>query len=270
MKNYGKELTPVTYSPAAITGKEYAREAGFLCFRLHWHDRVEILRMRKGTLHITFDGNEAVLHSGDAAIFSPRMIHSGIAGEDGAAYDIVMFDIRNFYNPTEICQTLLPALFDGRAKICNVTSEPKIIAAIDALTARLGESSLAVTADVYRFLHLLMKHCLLEISDAIRNDTVREIILYLEEHFKEELDGEQLCEKFGYSAAHLGRKFKDATGLTPMRYLRIYRLEEAHKLLKNTDLDIGQIAAQCGFADANYFTRCFKRQYNKAPSQVRK
>ena len=270
MKNYGKELTPVTYSPAAITGKEYAREAGFLCFRLHWHDRLEILRLRKGSLQITFDGDEATLQAGDAFIIPPRMIHSGVAGEDGVTYDVVMFDVQNFYNPTEICQTLLPALFDGRAKIRSISSEPEIIDAIDALTARLGESSLAVTADVYRFLHLLMKHCLVEISDEIRNDTVREIITYLEEHFKEEPDGEELCEVFGYSAAHLCRKFRDATGLTPMRYLRLYRLEEAHKLLKNTDLDIGQIAAQCGFADANYFTRCFKKQYNKAPSQVRK
>lgn len=270
MKNYGKELTPVTYSPAAITGKEYAREAGFLCFRLHWHDRVEILRMRKGTLHITFDGNEAVLHSGDAAIFSPRMIHSGIAGEGGAAYDIVMFDIRNFYNSTEICQTLLPALFDGRAKIRNVTSEPKIIAAIDALTARLGESSLAVTADVYRFLHLLMKHCLIEISSEVPTDIVRSIIAYLEEHYSEEPDIEQVCAEFGYSEAHLCRKFKDATGLTPMRYLRIYRLEEAKKQLRNSEGSVSEIAARCGFSDANYFTRCFKHHFGAAPTSMRK
>ncbi|MBQ8233294.1 MAG: helix-turn-helix transcriptional regulator [Lachnospiraceae bacterium] len=61
-------------------------------------------------------------------------------------------------------------------------------------------------------------------------------------------------------------KFKETTGLTPMNYLKIYRVEEAYKLIKEGKRDIGNIAALCGFPDANYFTRCFKAHFGVPPS----
>ena len=79
-----------------------------------------------------------------------------------------------------------------------------------------------------------------------------------------------LCKEFGYPAAHLVyRKFKKATGLTPMMYLKIYRLELARRKIKNQEISIGNIAAECGFSDANYFIKCFKAHFGVAPSHYK-
>lgn len=270
MENYGKELTPVTYTPAAVKILHNINPPDKLCFRMHWHDRIELLRMHKGSLRVSYGSKESLVRPGEVFIIPPRTPHWGVSGKEGADYDVVMFDLQFFYNETEVCKSTLPPIFDGRARLATVTDHPEILASMDFLVAHKQEASLLITAEVYRLLHLLMTHCLQEITAVVRNDTVRRIIDFLEEHYSEELDIDAVCAEFGYSAAHLCRKFKDATGLTPMRYLRIFRLEEANKQLRITDSDVGEIAARCGFADANYFTRCFRKHFGVPPTKVRK
>ena len=88
---------------------------------------------------------------------------------------------------------------------------------------------------------------------------------YIEENFAMDLNTAILSRKFGYSTEHFCRKFKEATGITPMTYLKVFRLEQALKKLKAGGQSINQIAEQCGFSDSNYFTRCFKAHYGFPP-----
>ena len=93
------------------------------------------------------------------------------------------------------------------------------------------------------------------------------MIKYVEDHFQEEMTIEKLAKEFGYSKEHFCRKFKEVTGLAPMQYLGIYRIEMAEKMLKHTNQSISDIAQQCGFYDANYFTRRFKAHFGMAPTK---
>lgn len=52
-----------------------------------------------------------------------------------------------------------------------------------------------------------------------------------------------------------------------MTYLKIYRLELAYKKIKNSDTTISNIATECGFPNANYFTRCFKKHFGFPPTK---
>lgn len=73
---------------------------------------------------------------------------------------------------------------------------------------------------------------------------------------------------------HLGRtifykKIKGITNYSPNEYLRIVRLKKATELLKDTDLNISEIAYKVGFNDPDYFTKCFKEQFGMTPRQFR-
>lgn len=65
------------------------------------------------------------------------------------------------------------------------------------------------------------------------------------------------------------RQFQDATGRTPAAYLRALRLEEARRLLTETDATIAAIAEKCGFSSANYFALFFKRETGLTPTAWR-
>lgn len=265
-----QELTPVTYSPAAIKVLHYEVEANAPCFRIHWHDRMEFIRVHEGDVYLTYGTSTAHLHPGDMMIFPPKIPHKGYTGNNPVKYDVLMFDIRSFYNDSELCQALLPAVFDGRAKFQPVTSDMETIRCFDDICLHWNDTTLSLTSKLYWFLHLLYENCVTELQDKLHYDhAVAEMIAYLEEHFSQELSTASLCAHFGYTATHFGRKFKEATGLTPMTYLKIFRMEQAYKLLKQGKRNISEIAAYCGYSDANYFTRCFKSHFGFPPSQLK-
>ncbi|GAB6010975.1 hybrid sensor histidine kinase/response regulator [Viscerimonas tarda] len=65
-------------------------------------------------------------------------------------------------------------------------------------------------------------------------------------------------------------KLKGITGCAPNEYLRTMRMKKAAELLATTDLNISEISYQVGFNDSLYFSKCFKAQFGKAPSEYRK
>lgn len=270
MENYRKELTPVHYSATAIKVLHTKRKPNQLCFRPHWHDRIEILRVHQGEMIIDFGASSGTVSAGELIILPPKMPHKAFAGNGLLEYDVLMFDVRSFYNGTEICQTYLPAIYDGRIRFRNIVSHPETIRCFDAICASPDQSTLAITAGVYQLLSLFLQHNLLSFGSGVKDSIVRKMIAYLEENYLQELSTASVSETFGYTPAHLCRKFKDSTGLTPMNYLKIYRLELAFQKIKEGKNSISEIASQCGFTDANYFTRCFKAHFGVPPTHYKK
>ena len=80
------------------------------------------------------------------------------------------------------------------------------------------------------------------------------------------LDVEYLTRQMGSSYAHIYRKIKALTGLSPVAFIRLVRLTKARELLKNNHGNISEVAFEVGFESLQYFSRCFSRQYGISPS----
>ncbi|MDR0507959.1 MAG: helix-turn-helix domain-containing protein [Dysgonamonadaceae bacterium] len=65
------------------------------------------------------------------------------------------------------------------------------------------------------------------------------------------------------------RKIKAILGMSPNDYLRVYRLNKAVALLKDSNLQITDIAMRLGFEDASYFSRRFKQYFGTSPTEYR-
>lgn len=266
-----KELTPVVYSAAAIKVLHFERKAGRRCFRIHWHDRMELIRVRAGEMMADYGTGGGKVSAGELWIVPPKMPHKGDACAQDVVYDVLMFDVRSFYNDTPICREQLSALFEGKARFQMKTADPETVQCFDAIYAAARTPSLAITADVYRLLGLLFSRSLLEYrAETNRDAAVREMVAYIETNCTQELSTAALAETFGYTPAHFCRKFKEATGLTPMNYLKIFRLEQAYRRICEGERSISAVAADCGFSDANYFTRCFRAHFGVPPSHFKK
>lgn len=269
MQGYRKELTHVEYDASAIKLLHFDILPNKGCFRTHWHDRMEILRIRHGEMFVGYDTNISRVREGELMIIPPHTPHKGYAGDYELAYDVLMFDVRSFYNDTEVCKKYLPAIYTGNAKFRKVTNEPALVACMDKIrdTAQYAVGSLEITSDIYRLIHLLYQHCLISFDHDDNTDYVaKEFVEYIEHNYMQNLSTSTISAHFGYSSAHFCRKFKESTGLTPMNYLKIYRVEEAYKLIKKGNRNISNVALLCGFPDSNYFTRCFKAHFGVPPS----
>lgn len=65
------------------------------------------------------------------------------------------------------------------------------------------------------------------------------------------------------------RRFREATGLTPLDYVHALRLEEAKQMLEASDLSVEAIANEVGYEDTSFFGRLFRRKVGLTPAQYR-
>ena len=263
------ERTPVAYSRSAVKVLHFSHKAENDCFRLHWHDRIEIIYLKCGLASFICGAHSGILKEGSALIVPPRAAHHMKAIRD-TEYDTLMFDVRFFYNETEICKSLLPDFIKNGTKYENICTSEKILSSINKLCNEVDADSLDSVSEVYHLLHLLVEEKVISVSNEKKSGDVSHITEYLEENFAENITSRQLSKKFGYTSAHLCRKFKNAIGLPPLTYLKIYRLERAYSLITESTLPISDIAEKSGFDDPNYFTRCFTSHFGHPPSFYRK
>lgn len=74
---------------------------------------------------------------------------------------------------------------------------------------------------------------------------------------------------FQMSPAYLGRIYMESTGMSLVDYIAEKRIQNACKLLATSVKSIKEIAEACGYPDANYFSRVFKRKMNMTPAEYR-
>ena len=245
-----KELTPVLYGEHAVKHLYFEKEAGRMCFQMHWHDRVELLYVTCGKLEVHLDDRQVEILAGQVAVIGPRMLHGGFAGEAGVKFYTIMFDIEKFYNQTVASEKYLTGFFRNEVCFKPVTENQYVTEQVKHLI-------------MYRFCTESIKP-VQKISENFRN-----VLEYINNHFTEDISTQSLSQRFGYNETYFCRRFKEVTGITLMKYIQILRIELAQKLLKNTEKGIAEIALECGFTDISYFSNCFKRQVGLAPKEFR-
>ena len=79
-----------------------------------------------------------------------------------------------------------------------------------------------------------------------------------------------LSAHFGYTRQYIIRVFKKQFQQTPAAYINDAKLARSIRFLTEADLRIDEIARRCGFEDANYFSRQFRRKFGLTPSEYRR
>lgn len=270
-----KELIPVHYSQYATKIiYHFRRSPGVMAFPLHWHDRVELLHILEGSLEFNCSDHRLTLGPGDICLVSPRLLHSGVAGNQGVLYDVVMFDLQLLGNETDAARKYLTPLCQGSYIFEPLVRNDQIRQRLDAIIeAQRDETQLhplQVIGQLYDLVGLLYKNCVIrELSALPPQKQFGQVIDYINEHYTEDISSASLSKQFGHDEAYFCRKFKKHTGLTIMTYIQILRIERARKLLTETDQPVQHVAAGCGFSDTAYFNKCFKKVYRVTPTQMR-
>ena len=94
-------------------------------------------------------------------------------------------------------------------------------------------------------------------------------LMHIENHLDQRLSNETLAALCGMSEDYFIRRFREAVGLPPSRYVVKCRVAMAAQRLLFTDESIGDIAERTGFVDRFYFTRVFSRQTGSPPAAYR-
>jgi transcriptional regulator GlxA family with amidase domain len=93
---------------------------------------------------------------------------------------------------------------------------------------------------------------------------------WLNEHLRQTIDMRELADYLALSYRTLLRRFKTATGETPMRYLQKIRIETAKYLLETTSLSLEAVMERTGYSDPSSFSILFKRLTQLTPREYRR
>lgn len=101
-------------------------------------------------------------------------------------------------------------------------------------------------------------------------DGLGPVLQWATENLDQQLTVAQLARNAGLSTRTLARRFADATGTTPLRWLHGERLARARQLLESTDLQIEQISRLCGMGSAGNLRHHFTRSIGVTPNEYRR
>ncbi len=107
-------------------------------------------------------------------------------------------------------------------------------------------------------------------NSASNTPRLQALIQFMHGHFREPLTMDQLSKQAGFSKYHLSREFKKLTGMPPNEYLISLRIEQAKRLLINTDFPVYKIGILSGIENEAYFSRLFHQRLQMTPAEYRK
>ena len=93
---------------------------------------------------------------------------------------------------------------------------------------------------------------------------------FFRSHFAEDLQMDRVARRFHLSRSDFFRKWRKNFDCSPKQHLNKLRMKEAARLLRETGLRVGEIAARLSFANLAYFCAAFKRSFNASPEQYRR
>ncbi|MDF9824120.1 AraC family transcriptional regulator of adaptative response / methylphosphotriester-DNA alkyltransferase methyltransferase [Breznakia sp. PF5-3] len=101
-------------------------------------------------------------------------------------------------------------------------------------------------------------------------DTAKRLKGIIEETYKDSARLKERIDGLDLSFNHISLIFQKEYGMTPFSYRNMLRLEKAEKLLKETDMQIVDIAFASGFDSLSAFYASFKKHRQKPPKSIRR
>ncbi len=276
IKEHGEREFPFNIYPCCIP-------QDFPQVRVHWHQEMEIIAVKKGELLVTVDKETSRIRQGEAAVVFPGQLH-GIfqSGNGRAEYENIIFRLELLMGRGEdLCgiRFLLPMERDRghgavhmRKGVQGYEDFMEGVRLLDELC--LGKRygyELGVKGALFYMMSALLETWKPGERKGGRDtrERMRGLLDFIEEHYGEKITVQEAAERCYYSQSHFMKYFRQYMGVSFVEYLNSYRLFRAAGLLRTTDQPVTRIAQSCGFDNLSYFNRLFRRMYQMTPVQYR-
>lgn len=249
----------------------------------HFHDFFEVFFFLSGDVRYTVEGRCYNLRPGDILLTKPHDLHHPevLPGKPYERY--VLWVNERFVSHSRAVGDDLSACFHDadQRQYKLIRPDGETLTKMRQQCWRIAEAQRSEAFGAKNLLYsavadfvVYLNRAYFETPDSIRqditeNDTINEIVSYLEAHLSSEnLSVNVLAERFHLSKFHLNRKFKQFTGLTPYQYILKKRLITARTLLRS-GVPVLDSCMSCGFGDYSNFLKAFKREFGSSPKNYR-
>ena len=248
---------------------------------VHWHDELEIIYVKGGSLTVSISGESYIGKPGDAFVVSPGNLH--LMGSDTGTVDYYtfLFPLKNlsFRADDLFEEKLLEPLNSGHLMInprISDTAKELCEQLIEVYESKNQESESQLTAQIKTKIILLQfilemwkKGFIIEYDTNGRITLEKEMVSYIQQNYTGKISLKEFGEQFHLSEKYISRYFKEHFHITLSQYVTYLRLEHAKQLLQDTDIPVTEVAMQSGYQNVSYFIRSFKKTYEISPLKYR-
>jgi len=239
----------------------------------HIHQFCEIEMILDGEIEITVSGKKHIARAGDIAVIPPLKVHSFNTPEK---VRMLICTMSSFFLPSSITKEELSAEREGYVFHATDALWSYLIGVgfFDNRTRRYYDP----VAD-YELIHRLRAtvHLILAefvsfeppIAEAEGSGALARILLYISEHYTEDLTLESVGTALGYSPKYVSNCFAELPGISFRSFVNALRIEEAKARLTATDATVLSVAIECGFKNESSFHRIFRDVTGVTPSEYR-
>lgn len=241
---------------------------------LHTHECVEIFFVMAGGGRFRVRGEQMTVQKNDFLIIQPYTEHAECSDE-GVTLAYIVIGLENI--PLRLSQQSSGFYRGALAEKSTLIRELLTAMVQESASKAAGYEALCdsmlqvILSYLLRFSGQALRAK--EADAAPRTYEIRQMMWvkqYLDEHLQRNVSLSDIEPMVNLNRYSIIRSFKQAFGITPMRYLLDARLKEACFYLETSDTSVRQIAELCGFNSANYFSQMFERHKGISPSAYRK
>ena len=233
---------------------------------VRFHAHLEVLLVESGSATVSIGGRRWEMGAGDLYVAFPNVPH-GVDAADGSAL-VLLADMAQLPALHELLTHKQPA-----QPVLRRDTYPAIVTSLFSRMAELGKDAPYRQTLLSGYAGALLGE-LLQLADlADRNmddGLLDKLILFLLDHYTEDLTLEETAKALGYSKFYISRLVSGAFGTNFRTLLNTYRVSMAQNLLVTTTQTVNRIAESCGFKNQSSFNRVFLQQCGITPSQYRR
>ncbi len=247
---------------------------------LHWHEDLEFIYVLAGDIGYFVDGEHIVMKAGEGIFVNAKHMHLICNANLGCTLLCVIFP------PTILCSTehmaskMVNPILNAKELAYLLLSEQVpwqrlVLAGVkDVYDCSLQENGEAdILSAVYRLWGELYRNVAIKAEEPHKDENlilIKKMLDYLYQNYDQKITLHDICVNAGIGKNKCTELFRRYTNMSPMEYLRHYRVEKGVQLLKDTDLSVTEIAYEVGMSGASYFAESLRACRGCTPTQIRK
>ncbi len=260
----------------------------FVAFDAHNHDYIEMMYVYDGSITHHFKDETIVLKKGELLLMDMNVSHSLEAASEGdVAVNILIkrefFDsyfLQQIAHDSKISAFVVNAIYnknDSEQYLYFKSGDnKKLQALIVDILGEYFENINGMETAIRAYMLLLFNELIRNYQKYLSETMVRkvdaaivvDVVGYIDTHYKT-LTLKDMAEFFNYNSDYLGKQIKKMTGHSLRELVKMRKIKEAARLLKNTDMSIQEILETIQYSNASYFYKQFRKEFEMTPDDYR-
>ena len=252
----------------------------------HWHKTVELFYMESGSIEYDTPGGKLLFPAGSGGMVNSNVLHmtKALSQKEQNIQLLHIFDVSLLGGEqgSRIEQTYItPVITAPQIEVIPLfpsnAAENRILNLI-ATSFRLSSDEFGYEIKLREALTEIWL-MLFELSRPMRekkgkhnkiNDKIKLMMIYIHEHYGEKISIPELAAAAYLSERACYRVFHDCLHMTPVEYIKAYRLQAACQMLANGQESVTVISHDCGLGSSSYFGKVFREYAHCSPTEYRR